>query len=866
MATILTSTNILSTVMTGQDLAVPKTAKQETFVAAEEKLSSETFSNNFTSLSDAGWFALRDKVSESLEAIGFVQVEESALEGLQGLLSEMRSRVADLVNFEAASAEYSVQLELIGQKEAEISKYIGEHINGMTKLTYIGVADSDSQTTPVSVVDYMDILTLSDETGQSLGQIGMLEVEISDVVNAFHDSATCPICNAANNSLANDSGLDNVPGVAQEYTAPTSPTSTTQAVSFSTGTASGTSYVDALTGTATWDLSVSGSVSYSYYDGGSSAGGNSPDYDPASYDAVANPLTYDEGATSIIAKAAQLDVVFDTLASVSGLDFDRVTETSTQVGEIRVAYTNTMPNTSFGGAAAAFAYMPNSSALGGDIWFGDPATVAANADFSAGTYGFLTALHELGHAVGLSHPFLEGGTTPSASTGVTLTSLYDNARYTMMSYNQNKQYDRNAVVSNIQMQANGAYTFNYTTANPSTPMLYDVAALEAFYGVSANTNLGNTNYTFTDGEVVLRNIVDSGGVDTIDGSTQSRSSVINLNAGTFSSIGIATVDQMATKAAEEALAAYEALNGGPNANSASYLAQFKTNFLNSMSGLDTAANTIYQTANNDALYLGQDNVSIAYSATIENAKGGAGDDRLTGNNVDNALQGGAGDDILEGGGGTDTAVFTGVYADYTITHNSDGSVTVTDNNNTDGDEGVDTLSGIEAIEFSDQTYRVGDQSLTATTTSAMVSGTPVAGTTIIPSSSTVTPPTSPGTSGGNSSSGSGAAALLPPHGVAGISLLTASSSADALLVLDAALETVSRSRAQLGAIQNSLSFHIETLANTSTNTQAARSRIVDTDYARETAELVRRQIGQQIIQAMLSQANTSGRDVLSLLK
>lgn len=863
MATVLTSTNILSAVMTGQDLSVPKTAKQETFVAAEEKLSSETFSNNLSSLSDAGWFALRDKVSESLEAIGFVQVEESALEGLQDLLNEMRSRVAGLVSFDAASAEYSAQLKLINEKEIEISKYIGEHINGMTKLTYIGVVDSDSQATPVSVVDYMDILTLSDETGQWLGEIGMLEVEISDVVNAFHDSATCPICNAANNSQANDSGLESVTEVAQEYAAPTSPTSTTQAVSLSTGVASGTSYVDALTGTAKWDLSGSGSVSYSYYDGGSAAGGNSPDYDPASYDAVANPLTYDEGATSILAKAAQLDVVFDTLASASALDFDRVTETGTQVGEIRVAYTNTMPNTSFGGPAAAFAYMPNSSALGGDIWFGDPATVAANADFSAGTYGFLTALHELGHAVGLSHPFLEGGTTPSASTGVTLTSLYDNARYTMMSYNQNKQYDRNAVVSNIQMQANGAYTFNYTTANPSTPMLYDVAALEAFYGVSTNTNLGNTNYTFADGEVVLRNIVDSGGVDTIDGSTQSRSSVINLNAGTFSSIGMATVDQMATKAAEEALAAYVALGGS---NSAAVLSQFKTSFLNSMSGLDTAGNTIYQTANNDALYLGQDNVSIAYSATIENAKGGSGDDRLTGNNVDNALQGGAGDDILEGGGGTDTAVFTGVYADYTITHNADGSITVIDNNNTDGDEGTDTLSGIEAIEFSDQTYRVGDQSLTATTTSAMVSGTPVAGTTIVPSSSTVTPPASSSSGGGNSSSGSGANALLPPHGVAGISLLTASSSADALLVLDAALETVSRSRAQLGAIQNSLSFRIETLANTSTNTQAARSRIVDTDYARETAELVRRQIGQQIIQAMLSQANTSGRDVLSLLK
>jgi flagellin-like hook-associated protein FlgL len=865
VSNILTSPNLLSTVVTGQDLAVPKTATQETFVAAEKRLATETFSNNVSSLSDAGWIALRDKVSESLEAIGFVQVEESALEGLQLLLSDMRSTVANLASFEIASAQYDEQLDLINQKESEISKYIGEHINGMTKLTYIGVIEGESEVAPVSVVDYMDILTLSDEAGEQLGEIGRLEIEMADVVNAFHNASTCPICNAHNASQVDGVGTGSDPGASSVYAAPTSPTATTQAVSTSTGVPVGTNYVDALTGTATWDLSASGSVSYSYYDGGSSAGGNSPEYDPVSYDNGNNPLTYDEGATSIVAKAAQLDVVFDTLASVSGLEFDKVTESPTQVGEIRVAYTNTMPNTSFGGPAAAFAYMPSNSALGGDIWFGDPSTVAANGDFSAGTYGFLTAMHELGHAVGLSHPFLEGGGTASSSTGVTLTSLYDNARYTMMSYNQNKQYDRNAIVSNIQWTG-GSYTFNYTTANPSTPMLYDVAALEAFYGVSTDSNLGNTSYTFQDGEVVLKNIVDSGGIDTIDGSAQTRDSVINLNSGTFSSIGLATVDQMATKAAEDALTAYANQNGGPPANSASLLAQLKTNFLNSMSGLDNPANTIYQTADNDALYLGQDNVSISYSTTIENAKGGSGDDRLTGNDADNALQGGEGNDTLEGGSGTDTAVFAGVYADYTITHNANGTVTVTDTNNTDGDEGTDTLSGIEAIEFSDQTYRVGDQSLTATTTSAMVSGTPVAGTTIVPSSPAVTPPTSSGSSGGGSSSGSGATVLLPPHGVAGISLLTASSSADALLVLDAALETVSRSRAQLGAIQNSLSFRIETLANTSTNTQAARSRIVDTDYARETAELVRRQIGQQIIQAMLSQANTSGRDVLSLLK
>ncbi len=105
-----------------------------------------------------------------------------------------------------------------------------------------------------------------------------------------------------------------------------------------------------------------------------------------------------------------------------------------------------------------------------------------------------------------------------------------------------------------------------------------------------------------------------------------------------------------------------------------------------------------------------------------------------------------------------------------------------------------------------------------------------------------------------------------PHGVAGISILTVGGAQAALRVLDLALETVSKSRAQLGAIQNALSYHIQNMSTNVINTEAARSRIMDTDYAAETAELARRMIGQQILQAMLAQANTSSKQVLSLLQ
>ena len=90
-------------------------------------------------------------------------------------------------------------------------------------------------------------------------------------------------------------------------------------------------------------------------------------------------------------------------------------------------------------------------------------------------------------------------------------------------------------------------------------------------------------------------------------------------------------------------------------------------------------------------------------------------------------------------------------------------------------------------------------------------------------------------------------------------------SQQALEIVDKALTAVNSSRADMGAIQNRFSSTISNLATTSENLSASRSRIRDTDYAKETAELTRTQILQQAGTAMLAQANSSTQNVLSLL-
>ena len=102
--------------------------------------------------------------------------------------------------------------------------------------------------------------------------------------------------------------------------------------------------------------------------------------------------------------------------------------------------------------------------------------------------------------------------------------------------------------------------------------------------------------------------------------------------------------------------------------------------------------------------------------------------------------------------------------------------------------------------------------------------------------------------------------------VSTVEIGTVAASLTSLDVIDQALQSISDTRAQLGAIQNRLSSTISNLGNISENTTAARSRIQDTDFASETAELSRNQILQQAGIAMLSQANAVPQNVLSLLQ
>ncbi|WP_206012059.1 flagellin [Pseudoalteromonas sp. Z1A8] len=101
--------------------------------------------------------------------------------------------------------------------------------------------------------------------------------------------------------------------------------------------------------------------------------------------------------------------------------------------------------------------------------------------------------------------------------------------------------------------------------------------------------------------------------------------------------------------------------------------------------------------------------------------------------------------------------------------------------------------------------------------------------------------------------------------VSDLDISTTGGSQSAIDVIDAALKSIDNERADLGAVQNRFDHTISNLANISENVSASRSRIQDTDFATETAQMTKNQILQQAGTSILSQANQLPQAALSLL-
>jgi flagellin len=99
-----------------------------------------------------------------------------------------------------------------------------------------------------------------------------------------------------------------------------------------------------------------------------------------------------------------------------------------------------------------------------------------------------------------------------------------------------------------------------------------------------------------------------------------------------------------------------------------------------------------------------------------------------------------------------------------------------------------------------------------------------------------------------------------------LDITTSSKSNEAISAMDTAINNINQERAGIGAVINRVTYATDNLTNVSQNTSESRSRILDTDYAKASAELARTQIISQAATAMLAQANQQPQTVLKLLQ
>ena len=182
---------------------------------------------------------------------------------------------------------------------------------------------------------------------------------------------------------------------------------------------------------------------------------------------------------------------------------------------------------------------------------------------------------------------------------------------------------------------------------------YDLAALRALYG-SRVVGAGDSNYSFSDAAGRVQTLIaDDAGNNSLSASAASVGAHIDLRPGKLSSIGRDAQDLAVI-----------------------------------------------------------DNVSIAFGTAVNTATGSHFDDVIIGNANDNVLEGLGGNDLIDGGAGTDTAIFSGTRADYTVYQSTfSGNLIVSA---LDGMAGTSTLLNMERLVFSDMSVNLGIRALSKT--------------------------------------------------------------------------------------------------------------------------------------------------------